>query len=413
MTAPSRLAASEPSTAPSLRRKGGASLPRIPALDGLRAIAVIAVVVGHTFATVTSDRVELYDRLLSLSLRVVIPYAIDLFFVISGYLITAILYETRNANNPIRTFYARRALRIVPIYYTYLLISHLLINPPQTSAFGTGGPLIELLFLTNIAMMSGLKAVGWVNAHFWTVAIEEQFYFLWPLAVIFAPAKRLLWICLGLVIGSFVARAILTHIGLGHIGWLFSLTRLDGLIAGGMVALLQRRNPEILKRWAKRVFVVMATIVVPALLLIVLFGVRRQPGTLLDTFNNGIRGRDIEIVWVPLVAAIFFSSATALLVMKNTGREPILTSPRLLRIAEASYGMYIFHIPVLIMVVAFHVTRIFERWDVLNQIITALITIFFSYLVGHFTWNHFEKRFVRMAPVYKYPQPTDNAAPTS
>jgi len=363
----------------------------------------MVVVTGHSFVTAGSDRLELYDRLINLGVRVVVPYAIDLFFVISGYLITAILYETRTANNPIRTFYARRALRIVPLYYSYLVISRIIFFWHSPGSFGTGGPIWEILFLTNVAMLNGVSTVGYLNAHFWTVAIEEQFYFLWPLAVLLAPAKRLTWICVALILGSFVGRTILTEIGQGDIGWLLSFTRLDGLIMGGLVAILQRRHPEVLSRWARKIFLVSGTVMVPGLMLLVMFGVRRLPGTLLDTFNLGSRGRELEIIFVPLVAAIFFSSATALLVTKNTGKERILTYPPILTIAEASYGMYIFHIPILVLLQGTHATAILANYDVLNQVVISLLTIFLSFKVGHFTWTRFEKKFVKMAPRYTYP----------
>ena len=373
----------------------------MPALDGLRGIAVIAVVIGHSFVTVGSDRVEFLDHFMSMTLRLAVPYSIDLFFVISGYLITAILYETRSAVNPIRTFYARRALRIVPLYYGYLLLQHVIFPRASAGAFGDN-PAWEWLFLTNVAMLGGTEAVGYVNAHFWTLSIEEQFYVLWPLAVILAPVKRLTWICVALIAGSFIARAMLTMSGEGDIGWLLSPTRLDGLIAGGLVAILQRRNIDTLRRWARPVFRASGIFLVPGLLLVVGYGVWNIPGSLLNSFNLGYTGREIEIIFLPLVAAIFFASGTALLVMKNSGRERVLTNPRLLRIAEASYGMYVFHIPILILLDGFWFTRILADYDLLNQIVVSLVTIYLSYKFGSFTWRKIEKPLVMKAPRYRY-----------
>ncbi len=391
-----------PSASPALARKGGASLPRMPALDGLRGLAVVAVVAGHSFATAGSDRVEMIDKVLNIGLRLVVPYAIDLFFVISGYLITAILYETRNADHPLRTFYARRALRIVPLYYLYLMLSHVIFINPSDGAFGDKGPWWEFLFLTNVAMLDGRDAVGYLNAHFWTLAIEEQFYFLWPLVVLLAPTRRLSQICCAVIAGSFIARTVLTLNGQGDVGWLLSVTRLDGLIAGGLIAVVERQNRGLLVRWAPKIFKWSGLLLVPGLLLLVGYGTWRIEGSLLNSFGIEYTGRQIEIVLLPIVGAVFFSAATALIALNNSGKESVLTSPRLLSIATASYGMYIFHIPILVMLDGFGATRILAEFDLINQIVLSLVTIALSYGVGHFTWIYYEKRFVKKAPVYRY-----------
>jgi peptidoglycan/LPS O-acetylase OafA/YrhL len=378
-------------------------LPRMPALDGLRAIAVIAVVVAHSFVTAGNPRLEVLDQSVNMTLRVVVPYAIDLFFVISGYLITAILYETRNSINPLRTFYARRALRIVPLYYLYLFLTRLLFFTAPPEAFGTAGPLSELLFLTNVSLIKGINAAGGLNAHFWTLSIEEQFYILWPLAVVLAPLKRLAQICCFLILASFATRFYITWNGQwGGVGWFLTPTRLDGLIAGGLVAVLQRQNHELLQRWAKKVFALMAALVLPAMMLAVGYGLWRVHGPLLDTMMTKYRARKIEIVFQPFVAAILFASATALLVMKNSGRERFLTAPWLLSVAEASYGMYVFHIPIVGLLYIFLFKRIPLQFGLTRQLGLAITTVIVSYYAGHWTWRLYEKRFVKMGPRYRY-----------
>jgi peptidoglycan/LPS O-acetylase OafA/YrhL len=386
-------------------RKGGASLPRIPALDGLRAIAVIAVVVGHSFATTGSTRAGLIDHSVNIAVRVIVPWAIDLFFVISGYLITAILYETRTAERPLLTFYSRRLLRIVPLYYLYLVLSHAIFVNPAPGAFGNEGSKWEFLFLTNFMMLKGRDAVGYVNAHFWTLAIEEQFYLLWPIVVLFAPLRRLRTICIVLIIGSFLGRTYLTLNGNPAYGWLMTPTRLDGLIAGGLVAIVERQNVDMLMKYARRWFRISAVFLVTPLLLVIAIGVWNVPGPLLNSFVNAVTGRKIEIIYVPIVAAVFFATATALLARNNSGAEPVLTNPRLLKIAEASYGMYVFHIPILIFMQGWHITTAFAGLNLINELFVSALTVFLSYHVGHFTWIKYEKWFVKRAATYRYPVP--------
>ena len=402
LAAPIKPLPATPASAANLERKGGASLPRMPSLDGLRGIAVISIVIGHSFATALSDRAELVDKSVNIGLRLVVPYSIDLFFVISGYLITAILYETRSADRPLLTFYGRRVLRIVPLYYLYLLLAPIifLIRPPE--ALGNASPLWEWLFLTNVAMLQGVDAVGYLKAHFWTLSIEEQFYFLWPLAMLLAPARRLLLICVSLIGFSFIARTALTLSGEGDAAWLLAPTRMDGLILGGAVAILQRRNIDFLLRWSRPVLTVCGGVLIPGLLLAVGYSVWDETGTILQTFDLRHTGRLVEIIFVPIVGGMFFAAATSLLVMNNSGREKVLTSPRLLSVAEASYGMYVFHIPILVLLDGFGISHLVPGYDLLNQLLLSAIALVLSYGVGHVTWIYFEKRFIRMAPRYRY-----------
>ncbi len=149
----------------------------MPQLDGLRAIAVGAVVAQHYQVTTTGA-----------------SYGVHLFFVLSGFLITGILLGSRQGmsvagvqpRHAIRQFYARRVLRIFPLYYAVVLVG-ILINAEAAREYA---PWL-LTYTINLKM----AAQGWFIAnfaHFWSLAVEEQFYLVWPWLIMFLPRRWLL-----------------------------------------------------------------------------------------------------------------------------------------------------------------------------------------------------------------------------
>jgi len=149
---------------------------RIPQLDGLRAIAVTAVLVSHTISEDTT-------------LETLGTSGVRLFFVISGYLITRILLDHQQV--PIRqllkTFYLRRFLRIFPLYYFFLLITAVLAFPEWQESWPW-----YVTFTSNIQLLQFERwPAGRLN-HLWSLAVEEQFYLIWPWIIVFCPRSRLL-----------------------------------------------------------------------------------------------------------------------------------------------------------------------------------------------------------------------------
>jgi peptidoglycan/LPS O-acetylase OafA/YrhL len=149
----------------------------LPQLDGIRAIAVFMVVYSHWV------HVEYhYDIRFG-------PYGVLLFFLLSGYLITGILLRCRLTNDKwfsLRAFYARRFLRIFPLYYAVLLGACLL-NVAQAKE----GILWHLAYLTNFYFIFRQEWGGAIS-HFWSLAVEEQFYLFWPFVIIFINTRFLL-----------------------------------------------------------------------------------------------------------------------------------------------------------------------------------------------------------------------------
>lgn len=198
----------------------------IPELQGLRGLAVLAVVLYHCHPRF--ERTPLYHASLW-------GWAgVNLFFVLSGFLITSILLEARGKPGYFRNFYGRRALRIWPVYLLVLAVCYLnapwFVGPPISQAIRTAPWWAYVLLVQNLFHLALPPSIGPT----WSLAIEEQYYFLW------APLVRLLnrpWL-LAVVLAA--ALVISPLFRLSHFAWItptHTLTHLDGIAMGSLIAL--------------------------------------------------------------------------------------------------------------------------------------------------------------------------------
>jgi peptidoglycan/LPS O-acetylase OafA/YrhL len=177
---------------------------RVAALDGIRGVAIIWVVLHNAMDQPTGPVIGAF-RLIG---ALVHPgwIGVQLFFGLSGFLITFGLLETQGSSQYFRNFYAKRALRILPLYYAVLLA--LLVVAPRIQwlhlPFTTEGQLPLWLFTAN-----WVHGVPYGFAHFWSLAVEEQFYLLWPFVVWQLAPRRLLWCCIGISAAVLALRFIL------------------------------------------------------------------------------------------------------------------------------------------------------------------------------------------------------------
>jgi peptidoglycan/LPS O-acetylase OafA/YrhL len=217
-----------------------------PGLDGLRGLAILMVMFGH-FIVVGKNLAapSPWHRLLQSGYL-----GVDLFFVLSGFLITGILIDSKNRTPYFRVFYWRRALRIFPLYYGLLAISWLTVLwlTPSDRALLTGpdSPAWFWLYASNIGMAfkgGWLDCPTWVGlGHFWSLAVEEQFYLIWPLLIFALPGKWLERLCISLVVCSpFVFHPLVEWIG-SVPAYASTLSRLGVLAAGGWLAVLWRKE---------------------------------------------------------------------------------------------------------------------------------------------------------------------------
>lgn len=227
-----------------LARQPAAELPRghIPALDAIRGLAIVLVTVyrfggggdGPARAVEHAGLVGLGSR------------GVDLFFVLSGFLITGILFDAKGKERYFRNFYMRRTLRIFPLYYAALASTLLLLPllvPSQAVALQPANGTQAWLWLYGANVVQSLRGAWCLGAlnHFWSLAIEEHFYFVWPLAIFVLSRRGAMWLATGLAGGSIMARAAwLAGGGNGVTAEVFTLLRMDGLLLGSWVALAAR-----------------------------------------------------------------------------------------------------------------------------------------------------------------------------
>jgi peptidoglycan/LPS O-acetylase OafA/YrhL len=201
----------------------------IPELDGIRAIAVLMVLTMHLF-TMDEQSSSALLTVAPRALEVAIGHGwlgVDLFFVLSGFLITGILLDSRESPHYFRNFYGRRALRILPLYFLCIAVMAYF-YPGNGSYF-----LLSLVFLANMAGLLGVAAPHGPGV-FWSLAVEEHFYLIWPWLVRMLSRRALVWTCASIVISEPILRAVFaTH---GADVYNPSWFRFDGLASGALLA---------------------------------------------------------------------------------------------------------------------------------------------------------------------------------
>lgn len=216
---------------------------RLNSLDGWRGIAILLVFSRHYFLT---NNVHLFVIRAAAMVASAGWVGVDLFFVLSGFLITGILLDTRGHEFYFRNFYARRALRIFPLYYGVLLLA--LALTPLVHLQWRVGYIAHFLYIGNVAIQlypALDKVKPWLDLDtMWSLAVEEQFYLVWPLAVLFiAKRKPLRWIACFMGIALLIRIVLLNLLpGAAAFEWSYKVLpmRADGLLCGAAAAILVR-----------------------------------------------------------------------------------------------------------------------------------------------------------------------------
>lgn len=200
---------------------------RIQQLDGLRAIAILAVFLNHT----------VFNHLLWTG--------VDIFFVLSGFLITSILLDLKHRDvSYFGYFYTRRVFRILPPYLVTLVLAVL--------TFGTSflhfWPFLAFFGMNLLAVLHPYALV----IPLWSLAVEEQFYFLWPVVVLFASERWLRRVCIAALVFTPMLRGFGTLLHNSTIVYFLTPFRADLLCAGAALAVLWRTEPEATLRFGER-----------------------------------------------------------------------------------------------------------------------------------------------------------------
>lgn len=301
-------------------------------LDGLRGIAIIMVLLTHCFLFNPTGIITglLYSAIRPMWLGV------DLFFVLSGFLITRILLNSKGSSDYYRSFYWRRALRILPAYYTVLFFV-LWIYPTFNSQLGQASLQREIPFLMLQMQNWSLVFNGWPEwtgiSHFWSLSVEEQFYLVWPLLVAKLSGRKLARLCTILFVMSLLGRFIL--IGVRSDWWVLyatTVTHMDGLVAGAWVAVVTSGNTKFSPAYIRNVM----WIGVVAALGLTLLSIGYRSVSIQSTF-----GMSLAITFASI------SSAALVLHIQQASLPPalshLLCSPTLTWFGKYSYGIYLIH----------------------------------------------------------------------
>lgn len=344
----------------------------IPALDGLRGIAVSLVVFYHCHTKLGGGWLSHFAEY---------GWAgVNLFFVLSGFLITGIILEGREDAHFFRNFYARRALRIWPVYVLLLLLNYILVpcllehNPYHAWQITSTAPwLYYVLFVQNLFALALPGPIGPT----WSLAIEEQFYLAW------APiGRRLSLRHLAIVLATvFAVSPAIRACNTGLLTPTHTLIHLDGLAIGSLIAVLLRMDIFSRPAWRK---LGMAGIALG------LFGVGLMlyRGTAFaDTFLAlGFGGMLIAAI-VPEPGSSLYARLLCLWPLKSIG--------------TVSYGLYMTHILVFVVIGSFELRMLrYGAWGNLAVVVTRIVlSLGFAALL----WVGFEKPILRLKRRFESP----------
>jgi|SRR5579871_645666 len=368
---------------------------RIREVDGLRGTAILLVLFFHYITSISAPEHHLWS-IVTTTTRLFWS-GVDLFFVLSGFLISGILIDSADSPHYYKTFYLRRFHRIFPLYFGWLALLYLGVSLSLDSKLGThifhsDLPLwLYPVFLQNNApLLLNVDAPVWM-AMSWSLAVEEQFYLVLPALVRFLNRTVLGWLCAATILLSPIFRYLLVHYNPGlNMGWPFStFARLDSLAMGVSVALLARnetcwnfltRRAAALKGCALLLFCV--------LVLITYFP---RPDSEMGLYGFSILGLFYSLLLVLAICRPV--SAPAL--------SAVLKNGLLLYLGRVSYAIYILHQGVRALVdVMVPKLGHFNSVRVIAVVALALLT---TILLANLSWSALESKLIRRAHLrYKY-----------
>lgn len=338
-------------------------------LDGTRGIAALMVLVHHFFYFNDVDYsvdMDFYREITEFG-----QHGVSLFFVLSGFVITRILINNRKEPNYFSNFYRRRVLRILPLYYVYLLFFYYVMPFLLNSDFANvEQQLPYYLYSQNIVELLGIDATG--PGHYWSLAIEEHFYLIWPLIIFFVPPKRL-WKVIGVsIILILILRYIMLSEGLAinH----FTFTRIDQLLFGTALALLEF-NGFLKQKKAANYFIIVGLSVLPIAALT--YYLQKHFFLTKEMLKSTLQ-------------AMFFFSIIGYLIASNvqTTVNRILSGKVLQYLGRISYGLYVWHVAALFILLEYAITG--------SLILDLILLIAASVMMAHLSYRYFESYFLRL-----------------
>jgi peptidoglycan/LPS O-acetylase OafA/YrhL len=390
----------------------------LPALDGLRGLAILLVLLTHAIALPLEPVGTSFDSAVHGFARIGWT-GVDLFFVLSGFLITGILLDTRNEPRRWSRFFARRALRIFPLYYGVLIVLFIIFpllvswNEPQYETLRHNQPWYWAYAVNFLEVATKGKGTTLNTVHFWSLSIEEQFYVLWPFVVWACRPRTLLRIAAVVAVVGLAARiwlALADPFNYAGSAYVITPVRLDGLMTGAVLAVAARMEGGLERfRWlAPRAMVAGLTVLAA-----------------IGLWRGGFVYSDpvISTLGFPLIAVTFGALLVTVLTSPGKSRLERFFCTRSMRSwGKYSYGVYVFHY---LLIGAFTwFFPVYERkasWLGGSRVpavlaFAAIITVL-SWCAAWLSYNIYEKRFLSLKRFFERERvpskPAEAPAPAS
>lgn len=370
----------------------------IPALDGLRGVAILLVIVSHYLGE-------------DWPIATVGWTGVSLFFVLSGFLITGILLDAKGAPHYFRNFYARRTLRIFPLYYLVLFLAFVVapLNPAlNTEAYRDVASRQGWVWTYTMNWYLSFRAeIGtnpfagdWIEMlHFWSLAVEEQFYLAWPLVVLVVTRRQLIGVCAVCIVGAFALRIYFTQEQFNtapHLfpqefytaPYFFTLCRVDDLAIGALIAAVVRGKGglERLRSYAPWLSIIA---------LWVLAGIWAHQGHFFQLEANVQRYAYTGFGVLYGCLLVFALTAPA----GNLYRRAMEFAP-LRSFGKYSYAIYIFHWGLygLLFSRIAPLDRLTEQLGSKDAalVVRFIIVVVVSWGIGWISWNAYERHFLKL-----------------
>ncbi len=397
-----------------------AELPKIKLLDSLRAFAILLILFFHSpipqfqFGWV----------------------GVNLFFILSGFLITRILLNNKSAPFKcyLKTFYIRRTLRIFPVYFLYLFIVGLCLlladpNLPEGLAEARRDFQNNWLFLFTYTynfqeIFNYLANNDYNNSfffgHLWSLSVEEQFYLLFPFVIYFTPIPLLKRILVSVIILVPLLRLAFVLILQNHVQDLFwigdvlyisTLFQLDTLSLGACLAVFDFTwFTKIAGKVSIALVLVLCIVGITHLLLAHYYGVKLDGSTLgfdpsvyhLTTFSPSAIFNNRYFYSIPLIN---FTFASLLLWAIQTKSPPrLLVNNVIMRVGKISYGIYLFHLPLSFLSTHFFevLGRKVDEHGLSYQLIVMLVYLILLILLSEVSFRFYEAKFLKLKERYSY-----------
>lgn len=351
-----------------------------PNLDTLRAIAALCVMFYHTTTWITYPNTPLFHRALSVfNLNGQAgQIGVHFFFILSGFLITYLMFLEKEDTGNFRlgAFYLRRILRIWPLYFLTLLVALTvwLYSPQIMSAMESCLRWSKyFLFLANFDIIQYNHSPNALAGIHWSVAIEEQFYLVWPALFLLTPRKWFPWMCAAMLTFSLV---YFQYWSLNHMHVYFStFTAVSSFACGGLLAWISFHHQDSLRA----LFGKIPPLIFPFFYVFVL------------AFLS-YKGRLVEVMGMPKVlyhalGDVFFTILIAEQCFNVRCMLPAGKITLLDRIGKMSYGVYLLHISALALTV--YLGKSFQ----LHWSLQVALAIFFTLSFSYISFHYFEKRF--------------------